>query len=176
MKLTRTALFTALFVAGAFIKIPLPFSPVPLTLQTFFCTAAAILLGGRRGSLAFLCYVILGLIGLPVFSGGGGIEYVLMPSFGFIIGMAASIPVMSLIARRIGVSFAGILFVGMIGAMVIYLFGVPYMYLILKLHMHSEKARISWVLVNGCLIYIPLDIIKILAAAAVCPRLMKAIH
>ena len=175
LSLALTALFTALFVAGAFIKIPLPFSPVPLTLQTFFCMAAAVLLGWQNGLLAFSCYVFLGLAGLPVFSGGGGIGYALMPSFGFLIGMAISIPVMCFVAHHMGTTFKGVLLAGIIGAVITYIIGGPYMFLVLKLYMHSENARASWVLVNGCLIYMPLDALKIFAAAAVCPRLSKII-
>lgn len=62
------ALLTAL---GAFVRIPLPFTPVPITLQTFFVLAAGIYLGGRDATLSQLGYLALGAVGLPVFAGGG---------------------------------------------------------------------------------------------------------
>lgn len=80
--LVYCALFTALIAVGAFIKIPIPV--VPFTLQYLFTMLAGILLG----SLSVLAYMILGLIGLPIFSEGGGIGYVFKPSFGYIIGFA----------------------------------------------------------------------------------------
>ena len=86
--LVYCALFTALIAVGAFIKIPIPV--VPFTLQYLFTMLAGILLGSRLGSrlgsLSVLAYMILGLIGLPIFSEGGGIGYVFKPSFGYIIG------------------------------------------------------------------------------------------
>ena len=62
------ALFGALTAVGAYIIIPLP--PVPITLQTLFMGLAALLLGGRLGALSQTVYVLLGVIGLPVFAGG----------------------------------------------------------------------------------------------------------
>ena len=64
--LALTALFAALIAAGAFIKIPIPV--VPFTLQFLFTTLAGLILGPKRGAVSVLCYLILGLIGLQVFS------------------------------------------------------------------------------------------------------------
>ena len=66
--LVYCALFTALIAVGAFIKIPIPV--VPFTLQYLFTMLAGILLGSRLGSLSVLAYMILGLIGLPIFFRG----------------------------------------------------------------------------------------------------------
>ena len=54
---------------GAYIRIPLPFTPVPITLQTFFVLLCGALLKRKLGSLAQLTYLLLGLIGVPVFQG-----------------------------------------------------------------------------------------------------------
>ena len=59
------ALFTALIAIGAFIRIPVPFCP--FTLQLLFTTLAGSILGGRRGAASVGVYVLLGLVGLPVF-------------------------------------------------------------------------------------------------------------
>ena len=66
--LVYAALFGALTAAGAFIVIPLP--PVPITAQTFFLNVSAILLGGQLGALSQFIYVMLGVVGIPVFAGG----------------------------------------------------------------------------------------------------------
>src|SRR5512135_617159 len=81
------SLFTALTVVGAFIKIPIPY--VPLTLQTLMVMFAGLILGSRRGALSQVLYVVLGLLGLPIFAQGGGPAYVLQPSFGFLLGFVA---------------------------------------------------------------------------------------
>ena len=77
-------LFTALIAVGAFIKVPVPV--VPFTLQYLFTMLAGLLLGAKRGAIAVLAYMLLGLAGLPIFTEGGGLWYVLKPSFGYIIG------------------------------------------------------------------------------------------
>ncbi len=67
--MTLSALFAVLTALGAFIRIPFPL--VPITLQTFFVFLSGTLLGSRAGALAQVLYVGMGLIGLPVFTGGG---------------------------------------------------------------------------------------------------------
>ena len=84
INLTYTAMFTTLIAAGAFIKIPVPV--VPFTLQFLFTMRAGLLLGGKGGALSVALYMILGLAGLPIFAEGGGLWYLLKPSFGYIIG------------------------------------------------------------------------------------------
>ena len=81
------ALFAAMIAAGAFLRIPIPY--VPFTLQFLFTNLAGLLLGSRRGFISVCLYIIIGLIGIPVFTQGGGPAYVLQPSFGYIIGFAA---------------------------------------------------------------------------------------
>ena len=69
-ELTMTALFVTLITAGAFIRVPLP--NCPFTLQILFTTLAGIILGSRLGAISVGIYIILGLIGVPVFTSGGG--------------------------------------------------------------------------------------------------------
>ena len=82
--IAETALFVALMIAGVYIRIPIPV--MPLTFQTVFAVLAGLLLGSKKGMIAMIVYAVLGLIGLPVFSDGGGFYYVIKPSFGYIIG------------------------------------------------------------------------------------------
>ena len=65
------SLFAALTGAVAWFKIPLPFTPVPITLQTLLVLMSGAMLGSYYGALAMIIYLILGAIGLPVFAGGG---------------------------------------------------------------------------------------------------------
>jgi biotin transport system substrate-specific component len=76
----------SLFVAlCARVTVPLPFTPVPLTLQNFGVVAVGLLLGSRRGFAALSLYLAEGACGLPVFSLGGGIAYLLGPTGGFLL-------------------------------------------------------------------------------------------
>ena len=81
------ALFAALTAVGAFIRIPVPV--VPFTLQFLFTNLAGLLLGAKRGAAAAGVYMAAGLIGVPVFTQGGGPWYVMNPTFGYIAGFAA---------------------------------------------------------------------------------------
>ena len=85
--LTRISLFAALMAVSALIYIPLP---VPITLQTLVMFSALFILGGRDGSIAVFVYILLGALGLPVFSGfSGGVARLLDASGGYILGMLA---------------------------------------------------------------------------------------
>jgi biotin transport system substrate-specific component len=76
----------SLFVAlCARVSVPLPFTPVPLTLQNFGVLAVGLLLGSRRGFAALALYLAEGAMGLPVFSMGAGIAYLLGPTGGFLL-------------------------------------------------------------------------------------------
>ena len=97
--LVMCSLFVALIVVGAFIKIPVPV--VPFTLQLLFTMMAGLLLGGKLGAVSVGVYILMGLLGLPIFAEGGGFAYVLKPSFGYIIGFAVASYVTGMIANRV---------------------------------------------------------------------------
>ena len=79
------ALFAALTGAVAWFKIPLPFTPVPITLQTLMVLLSGAMLGPVYGALSMIVYLLLGAIGLPVFAGGGsGVAALLGPSGGYL--------------------------------------------------------------------------------------------
>src|SRR3989344_5830887 len=79
------ALFAALTAAVAPFKIPLGFTPVPITLQTLVVLLAGAVLGSTYGALAMILYVLVGALGLPVFAGGGsGVGALLGPTGGYL--------------------------------------------------------------------------------------------
>lgn len=84
--ITFTALFTTLIIIGSFIKFYI--FAVPITLQFVFTNFSCLFLGKKLGSISILVYISLGLLGFPVFAGGGGLGYILTPTFGYIIGFA----------------------------------------------------------------------------------------
>lgn len=82
--LILAGLFTALTMFGARLKIPLPV--VAFTMQDFFVLLSGPMLGPLYGAGSQLAYLFLGLIGLPVFSEGGGLAYIFKPTFGYLLG------------------------------------------------------------------------------------------
>ena len=79
--------FVTLTGLGAFVRIPLPFTPVPLTLQTFFVLLSGALLGKKLGFISQEGYILLGMVGVPLFSGvSAGALYLLGPTAGYIVG------------------------------------------------------------------------------------------
>lgn len=84
---TGVAVFIILTSLGAFVRIPLPFTPVPITLQTFFVLLSGAFLGSSLGGITQLSYVFLGVFGLPIFTGAGsGLFYCLGPTGGYLAG------------------------------------------------------------------------------------------
>lgn len=123
------SLFTALIAVGAFIKIPIPV--VPFTLQFLFTTLAGLLLGSKKGTISVVAYMVLGLVGLPIFSEGGGIWYVFKPSFGYIIGFCIGTYVTGLMAERMKEkTIPGYLAANFTGLLIVYAVGMIYYYLI----------------------------------------------
>ncbi|MDD5252524.1 MAG: biotin transporter BioY [Candidatus Omnitrophota bacterium] len=86
-RMLAVAVFIAFTALSAFVRIPLPFTPVPLTLQTLFVLFSGALLGRRLGVFTQIGYLLLGLTGLQVFTGfGSGSLYLLGPTGGYIVG------------------------------------------------------------------------------------------
>ncbi len=158
-------LFTALTAVGAFIKIPIPH--VPFTLQTLMVMFAALILGSRRGALSQLLYLVIGLMGLPVFAQGGGPAYVLQPSFGFLLGfIPGALVIGKILENAKNISLPKVITALILGQAVIYLFGLSYLYLNLNFILHKPVSPYS-VLLAGCLIFLPGDVLKTAVAALV---------
>lgn len=153
----RSALFAALICIGAFLKIPIPY--VPFTLQVLFVNMAGLLLGWKYGTLSVLIYLILGLCGLPVFTGGGGISYVLHPTFGFLLAF----PFVAAISGYLTSKYKGtyIPFLSsLLSIVVMYLIALPYLYMIMT-NVMGLSLGISKLIGSYCLIFIPGDLISI---------------
>ena len=106
LSLTYVALMAALMAVCAWITIPV--GPVPFTMQTFAVFAALGLLGGKRGTLAVVVYLLLGLVGLPVFAGfSSGAAALLGPTGGFLVGFLASALVYWGVTAKWGKSLLG---------------------------------------------------------------------
>lgn len=194
-EITLVALFSGLTAVGSFISLPL--GPVPITLQTLFVILSGILLGAKLGALSQIVYIVLGLVGAPVFAGfTGGPQTVLKPSFGFIIGFVFAAFIVGKIvdynSQFIPIRAHGnthnsqltngdhpaastsegspfkvrIWIASIVGTIVIYLFGIPYMYYILNVVMSMELS-LDAVLKMGLWMFIPGDILKLIVSSIV---------
>lgn len=172
-----TALFTSLTAVGAFISIPL--GPVPVTLQTLFVVLSGIILGAKLGALSQITYVILGLIGVPVFAGGtGGLTSVVSPTFGFLLSFIVVAYVIGKITEK-NKFLSNIIYSVVLGSFIIYLIGVPYFYFIFTNYL-GKNIDFYAALKYACIPFIPGDIIKailaIVLAKQLVPRLSKYLN
>ncbi len=173
-RMALTALCAALIAVGAFIRVPLP--GIPFTLQTFFVTLAGLLLGGELGACSALLYIAVGLIGIPVFAGGGGIGYVLQPSFGYLIGFALGAFLTGKIAhaekqpsvrRLYAAAFAGL--------GVVYLCGMAYYAAIKALYL-AAPVPVGNILLYCFLIFLPGDAAMSVVAVLIARRLRPLVE
>ena len=165
------ALFAAIMAVCTWISIPLT---IPFTLQTFAIFAAVGMLGGKRGTLAVLVYVILGAIGLPVFSGfSGGVGKLMGPTGGYIIGFIFAALVYWLITKLFGKKTMIMAVAMLAGLLVCYAFGTAWFIYVYT----SNVKAISVVAALGmCVVpYIIPDIIKIALAILLVKRVGKHI-
>ncbi len=163
-----TALFAALTAVGAFLRVPL--GAVSFTMQVFFTCMAGILLGPCAGAASQAVYVLLGLIGVPIFTEGGGLMYLAKPTFGFLLGMIPMAFAVGLLADRLPVKNLP-LRLGLacaIGLAALYAVGLPYLYFSL-----GGAWSVGKTLVSGCLIFLPFDALKIACASVLGARLLK---
>ena len=167
--MTRVALFAALTAVGAFIRIPLGYSSI--TLQTFFTAMAGCVLGPWYGALSQLVYVALGLVGLPIFTQGGGIGYLMQPTCGFLIGLIPAACVIGRIAGR-KPEPKQIVPACLLGYGVLYAIGVPYMALILNTFL-GKGMGFSAIMWAGMIPFLPGDMIKILCITLLMPPILR---
>lgn len=174
------ALAAALMCVAAQLSIQL--GPIPLTLQLLAALLLPFLLRPFGAAAAMGIYILLGLAGLPVFaSGGGGIGYVLKPSFGFIPGMAAFAVLGSVLhGKLLSKNLSGWKTAALRGAIMLltvfgtYAVGVLYMFLILNTT--GTEVTFSYCLACGVLPFILPDIIKCAIALAIVTLLRPALE
>lgn len=176
-EITKMSLLAALLCASAYISIPLGFTPVVLTLQTMIINIIAIMLTPYESFLTILIYVLIGAVGIPVFSGGqGGLGKLFGPTGGIIFAFLIGTPAMSFTKKYVAAFFAKFMKPAMadavgfsvnaifVGMTIIYVFGSMYMKFI--------SGR-SWGEVFMMIVvpFIPLDTVKCIAASIIATAL-----
>lgn len=180
--ITKVALIAACLSISAYISIPLGFTPVVLTLQTLIVNMAALLLTPKESFSAMLIYILVGLVGLPVFSGGaGGPAKLFGPTGGYILAFLIAAPVMSWVktyiqkltdklikAPALSQIVAYALTAILVGMTIIYLFGTVYMQQLMG-------CTFTEALVMAVIPFIPLDIAKCVGAALISVPVKRAL-
>lgn len=172
-EITLCGLFAALIAIGAFLKIdiPLPVYTMHFTLQWLFVIMAAFLLGAAKGTLSVCVYLLMGLVGLPIFAAGGGLSYIFRAGFGFLLGFALAAFVIGKLSERMKkVTLLKMFVISAIGMVVYYSVGAVYFYMIKNLYA-GESLAFAVIVVNYCLITVIPDLILCLCASLLCTRL-----
>ncbi|NLT20540.1 MAG: biotin transporter BioY [Syntrophomonadaceae bacterium] len=164
-ELVEAALFTAIMcILTVIVRMLQPVVVIPFSLQPLVMLLAAIMLSPRGVFLSMLAYLLLGLIGLPVFSlpPYGGPAYILVPSFGFLLAFPIAGWVQSRLIRRTSglIYFAA----GVVAIVIYYLIGLPYMYFILNFYL-GRTIDVLQIIKIGFLPFITFDLLKAGAAA-----------
>lgn len=155
---------------AARVQIALPFTPVPITFQTFVALLAGMLLGPGLGMAAMLEYLCLGAIGFPVFAHGGGIAYFLSPTAGYLISFPLAAALTGKVVQTLGredVRSFGL--AAMVGLIVNYSIGC--------LWLSAITRQDAWMaLIWGVLPFIGLDIVKGAIAACLAAAASRMAH
>lgn len=168
------SIFAALIAIGAFVKVPVPY--VPFTMQLMFTTLAGILLGSNLGAVSVGVYLAIGLIGIPVFTKGGGIGYIFQPTFGYLIGFMIGAYVTGKIVEKYEKpTFMNILFAGLAGLSIVYLAGVPYFYFISNLVINNPIGAKA-IMMYGFIMCLPGDIFTCIVCALLGKKLVPILR
>ncbi|MFL0552945.1 biotin transporter BioY [Enterococcus hirae] len=176
--ITMMAMMMALLIITAKLVIPLPLFDY-LSLQIITIYLIYPLLGTKYGLIVTFSYLILGLIGLPIFASGGGIFYIFKPSFGFLLSFATfpliQATLSKLFWRRKWLPLKKILIINYSGLLYLYLIGLLYKRLILFFYLKETNVLYS-VLAVSTLIDLSCDILLVFVASLLTYKLLPLIH
>jgi biotin transport system substrate-specific component len=151
--------FVILTILGAFVRMPLPFTPVPITLQTFFVLLSGAFLGSRLGVISQLSYALIGISGLPIFIGAGsGLFYLFGPTGGYIFGFILASFFIGRFIKYSQNNLFSIFVLFCLGDLIILFCGMIWLRLILG----YPSIKLLFI---GFLPFVPADLLKALAAS-----------
>lgn len=169
--LLMTALCTALTIIGGFLRFPIPGLSVQFTTQVFFVLLSGLLLGAKYGALSQLAYVLLGLVGLPIFTKGGGVHYIFQPEFGYLLGFIGAAFTCGLVRGRFNGAVSWYV-AGILGVLAFYAIALAYIAVLSGWILHNPLPART-LLMGYCLAFLPLDLAKAVLAASVGIMLRK---
>lgn len=169
--LCLSSLFIVLFSLSA--RFSIPIFAVPITLQTTIVLLCGLLLPTRYSFLSVLSYLLLGLMGLPIFSNGGGLAYALSPTFGYLLGFLLAVPFLSSTKKLYQHSYWKIVIFCFLATLLIHVCGGLYYYFMAAFIYHLPN--IWQTILAMTLSFWPLDIIKLLFSASLAFILQKRV-
>ena len=171
-ELVRCGIFIALITVGSWIRIPV--GPDVYTLQFLFTLLAGLVLGARLGAIAVGAYVLLGLVGVPVFAMGGGPGYLFQPTFGYLLGFIVQAYFCGRWARQTAEpGVRRLLLVNLGGMAIVYGIGISWFYLASNYLLEAPIALWTAILYCGIL-QTPPDLLICGAAAWLAVRFRRA--
>jgi len=169
-EINLTALFTAVTAILAQISVPVPITPVPVTLSIFGVTLSSLILGRKCGAISQIVYILLGVAGMPVFAGfRGGLSVLLSPTGGYII----SYPIMALVIgtflnQGTSPSFFRMAVASMTGLIICYVFGTTWLAIVANLGPAEAIAA-------GVLPFILPDVVKVMISVVLGRQIKNAL-
>lgn len=167
------ALFTAVIAICS--QISIPFGPVPFTLQTLGVFVTASILGGKRGTFCVIIYLLLGLIGVPVFAGfSGGPSSIVAPAFGYILGFILTALVVGISTDHFGNRIVPMVISMIVGLFLCYVVGTIWFMLVYR--MQGNGIGVATALSYCVIPFLIPDACKIAVSVALSNRLKKIIR
>lgn len=163
-----SSMMAALMAMGAYLHIPI--GPVPIVLTNLFVLLSGLLLGARWGLISGALYLFVGAIGMPVFYGGkGGLAHLFGPTGGYLFGFVFAAGIVGFISHRIGYTFLGDIIAVIIGSLVIYALGIPWL---------KAMTKISWekAFILGMAPFLVGDVIKAVVAVLLARTARPMLH
>lgn len=158
----KILLFSFLTFLGSLVRIYLPWTPIPVTLQTFFLFISVYYLNPKEIGISQSIYILAGIIGLPVFAAGiSGMLALVGPTAGYLLGFIISGITMSVLKEKIKITPFTISFIFISGTIIVYLFGILHLFIIYKIDILTAIKI-------GVIPFIAGDILKIIVASMFC--------
>lgn len=173
--LVQTSIFIALITVGARIQIPLPIYDY-YTLQFTFVLLAGAMLPIRYAFMATVTYVVLGLIGIPVFAGGGGLDYFLRPSFGYLLAfIVTATTVAYLFTKYKPTKIWQYYSINTVGIVLTYTLGLLYKAMIVNYYL-NKALSFKIIFVSALAFDIPADFVMILFLSFFEGKILKVLR
>lgn len=179
MNKTKQLIIDAILLALLIIssKISIPVTTINFTLQVLVVLIIALIVPMKDSLLINFVYLVMGLgLQLPVFSTGGGIQYIYSPSFGFILGFIACSPVVkvvyNILRKRIKFDIVNTIVASLAGLLIMYIFGLGYGFFIYSVYRNDPKS-LEQIIAIFIAPFVLIDICKVIVAAVVASRLNK---
>lgn len=167
-KIVLIGLMTAVTCILGPLSIPLPFSPVPISLTNFAIFLAVFILGMKDATISFIIYLLLGAVGVPVFSAfSGGLGKLVGPTGGYLFGFIFLALIMGFFMEHFDRKIVPTIIGMIIGMAVCYIFGTVWLAKLMSLSFNEALAL-------GVLPYLAGDVAKIIIAVIIGPRLYAA--